>query len=70
VDIAIFAGGDMTSVNIDFENYLQEKHADQYVGLDDLMPDDYNDWLDSLDVQEIIDYANSYIKNILEKEIV
>lgn len=40
-----------------FENYLQEKHSEQYVGLDDDMPDDFNDWLCALDPQEIIDYA-------------
>lgn len=40
-----------------FENYLQEKHSEQYVGLDDDMPDDCGDWMANLDVQELIDYA-------------
>lgn len=40
-----------------FENYLQERHSDQYIGLDDDMPDDFEQWLCNLDVQEILDYA-------------
>ena len=43
-----------------FEDYLQEKHADQYVGLDDDMPDDFNDWLMNLDVDELLDYGEKY----------
>lgn len=49
-------------------NYLMEKHADQYIGLDDDMPDDCNDWLEQLDVEEVIDYAERYIsKNFIPK---
>ena len=40
-----------------FEDYLQEKHSEQYYGLDDDMPDDYDDWVGNLDVQELIDFA-------------
>ena len=40
-----------------FEDYLQEKHSEQYCGLDDDMPDDYADWVGNLDVQELIDFA-------------
>ena len=47
-----------------FINYLMEKHADQYIGLDDDMPDDCNDWIDQLDVQEVIDFADEYTKKI------
>lgn len=43
-----------------FENYLREKHADQYVGLDDDMPDDFEDWVGNLDTQELIDHAEVY----------
>lgn len=38
----------------DFETYLQYKHADQYVGLDDEMPDDFNEWLEDLPMDEWI----------------
>ena len=47
-----------------FINYLMEKHADQYIGLDDDMPDDCNDWIDQLDVQEVIDFADEYTKKL------
>jgi len=43
-----------------FEDYLQTKHSEQYIGLDDDMPDDYEHWLSNLDPQEFIDYADSY----------
>jgi hypothetical protein len=52
----------------DFEDYLQTKHAEQYTGLDDEMPDDYEDWLSNLDQEELIRYANIYAsKYALEK---
>jgi hypothetical protein len=44
----------------DFEDLLQTKHAEQYTGLDDEMPDDYNDWIDSLSADEWIDFGNLY----------
>lgn len=45
-----------------FINYLMEQHAKEYIGTDDLMPDAFNDWLADLDVQEVIDYAEKFIK--------
>jgi hypothetical protein len=52
----------------DFENYLQNKHADQYNGTDDTMIDDYEDWLQELDPQDLIDYANEWgITLLIEK---
>lgn len=35
-------------------------HADEYVGLDDDMPDDYNDWLSELSSDDFIRYADAY----------
>ena len=43
-----------------FESFLIDKHAAQYTGLDDDMPDDYDSWLQALDVQEVIDYADEW----------
>ncbi len=51
----------------DFEDYLQEKHAEQYTGLDDEMPDDYETWLADLDVNDLIKYGNQYGKICYEK---
>lgn len=44
----------------DFEDYLQTKHAEQYHGLDDEMPDDYNEWLENLDTDSWIMYGEDY----------
>lgn len=43
-----------------FEDYLEEIHAKQYHGLDDDMPDDYENWLSNLDIEELIEYADCY----------
>jgi hypothetical protein len=43
-----------------FEDFLREKHSDQYVGLDDDMCDDESDWICNLDGDELITYADSY----------
>ena len=43
-----------------FEDFLQEQHADQYRGLDDDMPDACGDWIANLDPEEFIDYADKY----------
>ena len=45
---------------IDFERYLQDKHADQYQGLDDEMPDNFNEWLEDMGPDEMITLANKY----------
>ena len=37
-----------------FETFLQDKHATQYEGLDDEMPDDFNEWLCNLDPDQWI----------------
>ena len=44
----------------DFEDFLVEKHAEQYQGLDDEMPDDFSDWLQDLDVDVMLAYADLY----------
>ena len=40
-----------------FEEYLQDRHAVQYHGTDDDMPDDYERWLEDLDKQMLITEA-------------
>lgn len=46
--------------NTTFEDFLQDKHASQYQGLDDEMGEDYEEWLSELDPDIIIAYANVY----------
>lgn len=43
-----------------FEDFLKEKHAEDYHGTDDDMPDAFDDWTTTLDADEFIEYANEY----------
>ena len=49
-----------------FEEYLQDKHAAQYQGLDDEMPDNFNEWLEDLGPDEMIEYADKWQDTYLE----
>jgi len=44
----------------DFEDFLREKHAEQYIGLDDDMCDDESEWIANLDVDELIVYGEEW----------
>lgn len=54
---------------ITFEDYLADKHADQYQGLDDEMPDDCENWMADLSVDELIEYGEKYAKWVQGKQI-
>lgn len=43
-----------------FEDFLQEKHMDDYHGTDDDAPDAYEMWCSNLDVQEVMDMAQEW----------
>ena len=43
-----------------FREFLQDKFAKQYDGLDDEMPDAEADWFGNLDVEEVIDWAEDW----------
>ena len=58
-----------------FEKYLQDKHADQYQGLDDEMPDNFSEWLEDMGPDEMIEYAEKWheaqlapLREVWEKE--
>jgi len=51
---------------MNFETYLQDKHAEQYQGLDDEMPDNFNEWLNDLGCDEIIEYTGMWAIGLLE----
>ena len=38
-----------------FMNYLRMEHAADYRGTDDSMPDSFNQWLETIDIQEEFD---------------
>jgi len=46
-----------------FEQFLAEKHVEQNPHLlDDMIPDDFNAWLERIDVDELIKYGDEYAK--------
>lgn len=53
-----------------FDDFLRDRHARQYNGLDDQMSDDCEKWICELEPDTIIDYAEKYgvevRKDILE----
>ena len=55
-----------------FEEFLQERHAEEYKGFDD-MPDDFEKWLGKLDIDQWLNYgewfANLQLKKELEKRL-
>lgn len=49
-----------------FEDFLKEKHGEEYHGTDDDMPDAFDDWLGKLDADEFIKYADEYGAELLK----
>ena len=48
--------------NQTFENYLREIHAENYHGLDDDMPDDFERFITETDVSKIMEWAELWGK--------
>jgi hypothetical protein len=51
----------------DFEYYLTEVHAEQYIGTKDCMIDDYEKWVCDLGVDELIELGNRFYSKTLDK---
>lgn len=45
-----------------FEDFLMEKHAEQYTGTKHTMVDDCADWIANLDVEDLIKYGDLFAK--------
>lgn len=43
-----------------FMEFLIDKHAQTYTGLDDDMIDDFDNWYSNLDNFELVDYADKF----------
>lgn len=54
----------LEGVKLDFESFLMDKHAEQYVGTDDMMVDDYAEWIEDLGAIDLIEYEKEYISNL------
>ena len=50
-----------------FEKYLEEDVWEPEGVLDDDMPDAFEAWLEGLDTQEVMDYAEQYGGNIVDQ---
>ena len=48
----------------DFEEYLKEIHGEQYRGIDDEMPDDYQNWRSDLTDEETEHYKKEWITTV------
>jgi len=45
-----------------FEDFLMEKHAEEYVGTRDCMVDDFGEWLSCLRPGKLLDYGDKFAK--------
>ncbi len=43
-----------------FEDFLMELHAKDYHGVDDDMPNDFDNWLEQFDVMDILELVKKY----------
>lgn len=53
------------SQTINFEDYLRDIHAKNYMGTDDDMIDAFENWLADMSREEIIDYADLWASELL-----
>ena len=44
----------------DFQDFIQTKHCEQYIGCKDNCVEDYESWVDGLDFEDFIHYGNLY----------
>jgi len=49
-----------------FEDFLMEKHSENFNGIKDQIVDDFPDWLVFLDVDDFITYADKYRSKALK----
>ena len=49
-----------------FEDFLKEKHADDYMGTDDDMSDSFENFLEDIEQAEMIKLADEWTTNVLE----
>lgn len=49
-----------------FENFLEEKHAENYMGTDDDMSDSFDHYISNLQVDEVMQLADEWTANVIE----
>lgn len=55
---------------MNFEKYLQDKHAKHYAGTDDDMPDAFDNWICDFDADDWLAYGNAYGSEIIKNRTV
>ena len=50
-----------------FTDYLRDIHAIDYTGLDDDMPDHFDNWVTDMDIATIEDHANKFGQLLMNK---
>ena len=50
-----------------FNEYLQTEHSMGYMGTDDNMPQNFELWLSTIDIDELIQYADDYVNELMAK---
>lgn len=53
---------------MEFENYLRDVHAENYMGTDDNMSDAFEAWLGRLEVGDLIEYANKAMRSLKNQD--
>ena len=52
------------NAKIDFEDFLMDKHAEQYEGFKGGLVDDFPKWVQDLEVDDLIKYGNQYAEKM------
>ncbi len=52
-----------------FEEFLRDRHGEEYIGTKDMMIDDFEDWLTKLDIDQWINYGE-WFGNLIEKKLI
>ena len=50
---------------MNFEDFLKERHADNYIGTDDDMSDDFDRFLENLQIDETIKLADEWTGKVV-----
>ena len=51
---------------LNFDDYLKKVHAKQYLGTDDDMCDDFDNWIVEMSQSDFINYQARFIKILLK----
>lgn len=50
-----------------FNQFLEDRHALDYIGIDDDMPDSFDHFISNLDTQEVMDLAEEWMAETKEE---